>query len=379
MILFFHVLTLALVFSKKTCENPMMTEPNKWGLNWTTVRLFKNASSPEGRNRCKYYTASNDRDVCCSNQTLEDLDHIIYHTNNSINTQLSKIDENNFGNRVTDAIQNMTAVLCSQRQRTQNKCSNELFSRLEQNAADVRHLYQEVIKAKLTCAKALLTYSIGILCISCDPEWDKYIDKISNSVNISSNSCSSVFEYCSPVFALSRSVLNSTAKMVNELSQELDAFQILHVNNVNDMCGGTFANPGDCKEYLCDSILDALKIPTIEWDARVEDLIKRLDITYHLNSQSMIRSQTEKRNESRNHYISVNGYDAFEVGSMDLVDDSDKSFTSIPPNSRGKLSTLDVVFLIIGIGILVFIIVFMCVLTFKRRTDLQKYIRLEEH
>jgi hypothetical protein len=96
------------------------------------------------------------------------------------------------------------------------------------------------------CLSMWLNYVAGILCLGCDPEWERYIYEANGRIylRLTPDTCDDIRNGCLPVWQLIFELINDLVVAGNQLRIDLGQPPI-------DYNGTTICN-GDCGAWLCD-------------------------------------------------------------------------------------------------------------------------------
>jgi len=136
-------------------------------------------------------------------------------------------------------------------------------------------LIQSLYPASLACQGGLHGYQQGMMCFSCDPDWENYFDAQNNILNISTSTCDSVWNDCSslmqdidhiavPALGYIITMINvtanasdDTANVSAEIVRNIQSLQAL-INESGSVC--PVLGYEDCKSLICDGTLHGLEI-----------------------------------------------------------------------------------------------------------------------
>jgi hypothetical protein len=137
------------------------------------------------------------------------------------------------------------------------------------------------------CLSMWLNYVAGILCLGCDPEWDRYIYESNGRIylRLTTQTCNDIRDGCLPVWQLIFELIDDLVVAGNELRADLGQPPV-------DYNGTRICN-GDCGAWLCDvffggrnSQLDnALPQPTDAGTAKRRNADHVETVFTHLESQ----------------------------------------------------------------------------------------------
>jgi hypothetical protein len=207
------------------------------------------------------------KDVCCDVDTLEQIAKAFAAGQEAIEEIQDSIQNNDYVTDLQKMVDSSTDLIC-------NALTLFLPSLGEMcdNAADVVSDYtsklgdavEDVIEAELHCASALTKYYKGMLCFSCETDWDSYLVRDTDGeivgVKLSSDTCTNLVDQCADVNDAVINVGEVAQEFITDLvdtvfgssfSSDFDLSNML--DDAQDLCGGTFSEPGDCETFYCNS------------------------------------------------------------------------------------------------------------------------------
>lgn len=325
-------LVLCATASAGDCNNPVVANPEAWGaVSSQFPKKLTLAPAPidypTGAQQCAYF--ANDKQ-CCTNDTLSAIKESFDVANAVIDAARDEINNNKWVNSTLKVIENAILLVCN----NITFCPHDFAAQMTKYLNDISAKSTAIQNAQLDCVGTQLAYIEGMTCFACDAEWAKYLNNASKTVALADNVCNGIVKGCQPVH-------NSINALLMELSQFISTvltwgtlikFNIT-LDNVPDLCGGTFKNPGDCTRFFCHDMLNGFGVPAYGWNpfsemttlithtpAAAKEWLSSNMVNLHRRLFSEVakaRSVTVANTKGINEYTST-GYDAVTVGCMDM-------------------------------------------------------------
>lgn len=154
------------------------------------------------------------------------------------------------------------------------------------------------------------------------------------AIRLSKRTCDLVYKACVGLLRddVTR-LLNVVTRFANQLLQDLAGVPGAPTTDpveLPDMCGGTEDSRGDCKAFVCNSMLSGLSSEHwLDWDAlpaltvrssgsvpTLASAVLQLQSAPARVAQSLLRNRTRRNTGASGHnvYVGSGGYDAYGIG-----------------------------------------------------------------
>jgi hypothetical protein len=196
---------------------------------------------------------------------------------------------------------------------------------IQQDVAALKAAVTTLQTSQTQCVLSLIGYTEGMMCFSCAANATQFVDTANLALLLSEDTCTGVTNGCIGVFDSAHTILKTILRIVSNFAP-VDETQI---DNMPDMCGGTEAAPGNCTEFICNNVLQGVRIPNYDWD--INGLINNTGLSDSVspaNLAAVLLKMTSKKTNSirramsavaaaatvKNVYVKSGGYPALAVG-----------------------------------------------------------------
>eukprot|EP00331_Platyophrya_macrostoma_P003730 CAMPEP_0176431500 /NCGR_PEP_ID=MMETSP0127-20121128/14848_1 /TAXON_ID=938130 /ORGANISM="Platyophrya macrostoma, Strain WH" /LENGTH=383 /DNA_ID=CAMNT_0017813517 /DNA_START=60 /DNA_END=1211 /DNA_ORIENTATION=+ len=245
------VLFMSATVEGQSCSNPVFSNPNEWdvdsrfgellNLQTTAAPQMFNATGTSG-NVCQYFQG---QDVCCGNAMLVAIETALNTTRTAINAAKASINNEELFQQMFDSLSLIGGN-----------------STIQQDIADLHTAINALQSSQTECVLSLVGYTEGMMCFACSANASQFVDAATLSFLLSADTCSGVTSSCLPLFDSASNVLDVIARIISRFMPVDDSI----LSHMPDMCGGTEAAPGNCSEYICNTVLQGVRIPNFGWD-----------------------------------------------------------------------------------------------------------------
>jgi hypothetical protein len=298
------------------CSNPVFID-ELFGAPSLALVLGQPQPHPKGADLpCQ---AFNNKDSCCTNETLFIIGEVFSTGQELINAVSEAISTNDYPSELAALVSAQMTIVCAAASIFPQLASacNSAASILTQYTKELTQAADDVVQAELQCARGLSNYLKGVLCFACEANWDQYLvhdaENVISALDINQQTCDSIVDDCGPVNTAVANLAVTAVNLVNAVTNELTSSQWPGLNiNINtikalpDTCGGTLGSPGDCTSFYCDNIVSGMTGPSqANWGAPAAALQARLLEVVAASATSSVNVYTS------------NGYPAYAVGAAD--------------------------------------------------------------
>lgn len=314
------------------CNNAVFKDINSWGGKTSQfpkglVLSPEPIDYPSGAQQCAYF--KNDKQ-CCTAETLDDIEAFYKDAEAVVDKARDEINSNPWVNRTVGVINGAVALVCNH---SLSICPHDFTSIMNKYVQEIADNAVAIQTAQVDCVSTQLAYIEGMTCFACDADWEKYINETGKVVHLADSVCTGVVKGCQPIYNSVNTMLRTMSQFISEV---LTWSTLIHFNisldNVPDMCGGTFKQPGDCSDFFCHDMLNGFGVPHYGWDPskgmgtlastatpqEARQFLTNTMTTLHRRLFSEIAASPTKEAavSSHNDYTS-SGYDALAVGCVD--------------------------------------------------------------
>ena len=343
------------------CNNSLFINPSAWGAvtskgGWMKNGLPSHASPvppPAALSKtCQAYAKK--KEVCCSNDTIHAIESANVVAQAAIAAAEKSIESGtSFSKSIVKIVSGAISSICDLNSPPFAKICNTLMATINKYTQRINDDIKRIATDQTQCASAIATYAEGMACFACEVEFNSYLDLEKKVIRLASSTCDVVYDRCAAsiqndVNALLRTVTDFTNELTSELQGGNSPVPGFKPPVLPDMCGGTYASPGDCRKFVCKQILNGFDsrqwLDWSNWMTEMEeiaaiqqrrlasdDAIVSLSGVSELVANAAEQSQSQWRSQWRhllndinsvstgefNEY-STDGYDAFGVGCRDL-------------------------------------------------------------
>ena len=346
------------------CNNTLFSDPSSWGAatSGANAWLRKGLPSPTSpvpppaalSKTCRAF--EHKKEVCCDNATVHAIESAFVVAQTAITAAEDSIDSGTtFAKSIVTLVSGTISKVCELNPPLIAAVCHKLMGTIDSYTQRLIDNVRKMAVDQAQCASAIATYAEGMACFACEVQFKSYLDLEQQTIRLSSNTCDAVYDRCAQsiqndVNELLRTVTDFTGELMSELAGDDAPIPSFKPPVIPDMCGGTFAAPGDCRKFICHSLLNGFDVSEwLNWsnwmsavaslEEEEEDHQESGGNTRHLDA-SVMKALAEKparvagalrrmlepaskslsvptSSESYNEY-SEDGYDAFGVGCRDL-------------------------------------------------------------
>jgi hypothetical protein len=243
------------------CSNPI----------FFTAPFSAPVAYPSSSHVCSAYSQS--QTVCCDAETLQK----ITNTTSEIRTKMYANDEVFSAKYATklSLVESQAKDLCdsvlTQEKKTESDLSN-CHDVVEASMKKVNSALNDYNTAASRCASAMVVYTSGLLCLSCVTNWDNFVLQ-SNSVKISTSTCTSLVSQCSELnthyVTAKKAILSVTLDTANSLGYQVQGLSA-SISAAQDLCGE------DCSNTICNqwitNVFDTSSVSLLSSAARIAEV-----------------------------------------------------------------------------------------------------------
>ena len=252
------------------CNNSLFSDPSAWGAATSGPNAWLKHGLPSPPSpvpppaalakTCQVYKSKNE--VCCSNATVDAIETAFTVAQAAITAAEASIDNGtDFAKGIVNIISGTISAVCSQNLPPFAKICNTLTATIEKYTNRLMDDVRRIAKDQTHCASAIATYAEGMACFACEVNFADFVDLERKVIRLSSSTCDAVYSYCAQsiqndVNELLKTVTDFTNELTSELTGGDSPIPSFKPPVIPDMCGGNFVTPGDCRKFICHSLLN---------------------------------------------------------------------------------------------------------------------------
>jgi len=345
-----------------SCLNPLFLLPEEWGADSEWGRALKLVLNdkpmpyPAGSDVCKSFKGKDK--TCCSKTALDAISLAFNSANDAITLAEETVkDSTRFGSDIADKLSEVYTGFCKLAGPIFRDGCSRITKLVDTFTQNLIAKAEAISVAALSCGKSVLAYAEGISCFACEVSFNNFLDVPSKTIKLTQDTCDGVYDKCIDAVQVTVvDLLQTVEDFAAELAKQLTGadIKIPLLSNVPDFCGGTLANPGNCKEFICYDMLNAFSTKSwlnyANWSP-LKSLSRRLNeinfenlnqvealehvsraLTKYGDDVSSELALVARKNAASGHntYVSAGGYPAYSVGCEENPDLCKSDGLSVP-------------------------------------------------
>ena len=252
------------------CNNTLFSDPSAWGAATSGANAWLRQGLPVPASpvpppaalakTCRAYEMS--PEVCCDNSTVHAIESAFVVAHAAISAAEDSIDGGTtVANSIVKVVSGAISEFCGLNPPLFAAVCHTLMSTIDTYTSRLLGDVRRIAEDQTRCASAIATYAEGMACFACEVQFESYLDLEKQVIRLSSKTCDAVYDHCAQSIQNDvNELLRTVSDFTNELTSELTGGDLpipsFKPPVIPDMCGGSFAAPGDCRKFICHSLLN---------------------------------------------------------------------------------------------------------------------------